>query len=831
MLVGILVTYVTFQAATQLEDRAVRIEQKRVTDLVSDALSKELEISLGVLSSISGFFLASDFVSRDEFTVFTEPALTAHSSIHALEWAPHIIDSEREAYRNQAIRDGFRHFVIRERNSQGEMIPATQRPEYFPVYYVEPIKQHEAALGFDLASDEKRIASLEKARQTRRPQATASITLVQENAQHKGFLVFHPIFKLVNGELNQQQTSFQGFALGVFRVGDLIEAAIRPIKKRLGQLRIEVADVTDLTQPDLLFSRSTASQSRPLPDSTWRAKRTIHFVNRNWQISTIATPEFIAQHKEKTHWLVLAAGIILTTLLSAYIHTVTRRTLMISRLVEQRTQALQSSEQLNRSIVENAVDAIITIDKKGCINFFSPAAIKMFGYSNEEVIGQNVMMLMPEPYRSEHDGYLLHHVQTGEKRIIGSGREVVGQHKDGHTFPIHLAVGEAHVDNQTLFVGTISDLTELKKNAQTLRDFRDRLDLATHSGGIGVWEYDIVSDELIWDDRMFTLFGVDREQSPGAYEALQQALHPDDIVRTQAELNEAISGGAPFDTEFRVLWPDDQQRYIHATAVVLFDDNEQATRMIGTNIDITEHKRSEQALREAREVAETANQQKSAFLSIMSHELRTPLTIVLGYLPVLQNRQQVPSPELVTQIADEMNSSGQHLLEMINDLLDISKIEAGQMELRRKEINSLPLIQEIVSRFKHQAQQKGLRLLTDAEDFNFQADELRLRQILINLLGNAMKFTQEGRITISAYRNNDCTTFNVSDTGIGIPDAELPFVFETFRQVDNSSTRKSGGSGLGLAICKKLVELHGGSIGVTSKQDAGTTFTFTIKDN
>lgn len=828
ILAGVLISFSGFKVAKELENQALRSEQNRLTDLITDALKQELEINRSVLSSIGGLYLASSFVSRDEFALFTKFPLLQHSSIQALEWIPHVIDSERKSYRKLAIEDGLSDFDITERNPQGEMVSAPPRTEYFPVYYVEPMQRNKSALGFDLASNAKRLASLQLAKQTRQPQVTASITLVQEKAQQKGFLIFHPIFKPSEDESGQQPEIFQGFALGVFRIGELFETAINSIGTHLNPLQLELADITDPQRPKPLYDRAAVKATAALSEPIWRVNRDIKIANRRWQLSSIATTEFIAQHQDRTHWLVLAIGLILTTLIAAYQRTLTRRASLISRVVAQRTQALQASEDINNTILDNAADAVITIDGKGCINLFNPAAERLFGHSPDEVVGHNVNMLMPEPYRAEHDGYLQHYEQTGEKRIIGIGREVTGQRKDGSTFQLHLSVGKGMVDGEPLYVGTISDLTEIRKNQQLLQDYRDRLDLATSSGGIGVWEYDVSSGELIWDERMFALYGVKRAQFPGAYEVWQQALHPDDIEQAEAELAEAIKGGAPFDTEFRIRLPDGQQRYLHATAVVLFDDKGQSLRMIGTNMDITEHKQSEMAQREAKEAAEKANQQKSAFLNVMSHELRTPLTVILGYLPILQNRQQPSPPELVAQIADDMNISGQHLLEMINDLLDISKIEAGQLELRLEEINSQSLIEEMLHRFEHPAQQKGLQLRSDIEAFNFQADELRLRQILINLIGNALKFTHEGSITVSVKQNDGVTTFRVTDTGIGIPEAELPFIFKPFRQVDNSSTRKTGGSGLGLAITKQLVELHSGIIRVTSKPDKGTTFTFTI---
>ena len=189
----------------------------------------------------------------------------------------------------------------------------------------------------------------------------------------------------------------------------------------------------------------------------------------------------------------------------------------------------------------------------------------------------------------------------------------------------------------------------------------------------------------------------------------------------------------------------------------------------------------------------------------------------------------MPPPETIKQIADDMDISGQHLIEMINDLLDISKIEAGQMNLSPVETQSLPLIQEMITKFEHMASQKNIKLVIDVEDFSFKVDTLRLRQILINLIGNALKFTQQGQIIISAWRDASFATFRIKDTGIGIPESALPFIFDAFNQVDNSSTRTAGGTGLGLAITQRLVDLHGGTIMAESRPESGTTFTFTIK--
>ena len=829
LLGGLVLSYLGFQVAVELEHRTIQLEQQKITYLAVNALSKELEISQGILSSIRRFFLASSHVSREEFFLFTQSELTARPSILALEWIPHVMDIQREEFRQRALRDGLVDFDIKERNSQGVMIPAKQRSEYFPVYYVEPMNNNTAVLGFDLASSEQRLPSLELARQTGQAQATASISLMQESGQQKGFLIFQPIFISANDELDPEKTLFKGFALGVFRIGDLFESAVKPMATLLDSLEIEVTDITDPNNTNLLHSRAASTQTEPFSSSTWLVTQDIHFANRSWRFSSIATPEFIQRHLALTHWTVLGSGIILTLLITSYLRTLTNRESEIRKLVNQRTREFQASEKMNRTIVDNAVDAVITIDGQGTVSLFSPAAVRMFGFAGEEVIGQNIKMLMPEPYHSEHDGYLLRYRQTGEKRIIGIGREVRGRRKDGSTFPMNLSVGEAKVNGKTLYVGTITDLTELKNKEQALHDFNDRLDLATRAGGIGVWDYDIANRILDWDNRMFELYGVAREQFQDTFEVLYNAVHPDDLKQLEADLKEAIISSKHFDTEFRITWPDGQERYIQASGLVLNDEKGRGHRMIGINMDITERKKSEQAMHQAKQAAEAANRQKSAFLNTMSHELRTPLTVILGYLPLLKNKEQMLPAETIAQIANDMDLSGQHLLEMINDLLDISKIEAGEMHLHLEEIQTLPMIQDILYKFNNLAQQKGIQLVSDAEDFTFQVDVRRLRQIFINLIGNALKFTPQGMIKISAIRDKEFVTFSVADTGIGIAESELAFIFDTFRQVDDSSTRSVGGSGLGLAITKRLVELHGGTIQAKSKLGSGTTFTFTIK--
>lgn len=267
---------------------------------------------------------------------------------------------------------------------------------------------------------------------------------------------------------------------------------------------------------------------------------------------------------------------------------------------------------------------------------------------------------------------------------------------------------------------------------------------------------------------------------------------------------------------------------------------------VGMRVDITN-------LKKAQEAAEAANQAKTEFLNIMSHELRTPLTVILGFTPLLQNPKLLPSVKQLTNSIDteieshveidkrlnealddiarfveKMDGSGKHLLSLINDMLDLTKIESGKMEIEAQPVPVDSTVDIVVEQFKNAADAKNITLRHQTNGGTVLADEIRLKQMLFNLIGNAIKFTDDGTIEIITQQNEAHVEFTVMDTGCGIDETELENVFDRFKQADASSTRKAGGTGLGLAITKRLVELHGGAIEVSSVLGQGSTFRFTI---
>jgi len=366
----------------------------------------------------------------------------------------------------------------------------------------------------------------------------------------------------------------------------------------------------------------------------------------------------------------------------------------LERRVEQRTAELQSAQALNRAVLETAVDGITVIDEAGTIQTFNPAAERIFGWTAEEVIGRNVNLLMPEPYHAAHAGYLHHYLTTGEKRIIGSGREVEGRRKDGTRFPLELGISEMRVGEVRLFAGITRDISTQK-------------------------------------------------------------------------------------------------------SLLL--------------------------------VAEQANRAKSEFLANMSHELRTPLNAILGFSELLDERIGTTLDASQRGWLHNIQTAGRHLLDLINDVLDISKVEAGRYEIRPEQITLADLLAPVLTTAGQDAQARGLLFdASDAPAITVVLDPLRTRQVLHNLLSNAVKFTERGgHVRLATAVTGQDLRFVVSDTGVGISAGDQGRVFGLFERL-HEGRHEASGTGLGLALTRRLVELQGGGISFTSEVGVGTTFTVSL---
>ncbi|MBU2870153.1 response regulator [Colwellia sp. E2M01] len=376
--------------------------------------------------------------------------------------------------------------------------------------------------------------------------------------------------------------------------------------------------------------------------------------------------------------------------------------------------------------------------------------------------------------------------------------------------------------------GSFQDITDKMMTQHKITKDNQRMTLAADSAGMGVWELNIVTKELTWDDRMFKLYGVCAKQFSGTYEAWEKGLHQEDLDRVTNELQQAIDGYSKFDSQFKIIWPNGEIKHIKAAAVLIYE-NQQPVSMIGINYDVTASIENEISLIAAKEQAEIAATAKNEFFASMSHEIRTPMNGVIGMLDLVKDSPLTQEQKHRVGIAQQ---SAQSLLSLINDILDFSKIDANKLDLENITFNLRDMIGNLAESFAQQAQNKGLELivdLVDVEESLVIGDPNRIRQILTNLIANAIKFTKQGEVILHLSQQYYSATHwrilaKVSDTGIGISESKLADLFEVFTQVDASTTRKYGGTGLGLAIVKKLCECMQGSVKVESVEGQGSVF-------
>lgn len=373
----------------------------------------------------------------------------------------------------------------------------------------------------------------------------------------------------------------------------------------------------------------------------------------------------------------------------------------LEQRVSERTNELNQKSETLRAVLDTAADAIITIDKKGVVLSYNAAAVSIFGYKPEQVIGQNIKMLMPEPYRSEHDEYLQRYANTGNRFAIGNRSEVRGIRENQQEFPMELAVSELQAAGEIIFTGIVRDLSVIKK--------------------------------------------------------------------------------------------------------------------------------AESELRKAKEEAEKANQVKSEFLSSMSHELRTPLNSILGFTQILEIDKDDLNPSHI-ELVQEIKDSGKHLLSLINEILDLVRIEAGSYQLSLHEVNITEVLEQSIEELTDAAVKKNISIVKPEIEYSVLADADRLKQVFKNLLSNAINYIDEnGLVNIDYEIKSDAwLRISVVDNGRGLSEHELSHLFTPFERLDASCSEIEG-AGIGLVTCKRLVKLMNGKMGVESEQGKGSTFWFELK--
>ena len=458
------------------------------------------------------------------------------------------------------------------------------------------------------------------------------------------------------------------------------------------------------------------------------------------------------------------------------------------------------------------------------------------------------------------------YLATGESKLIGQRVEVTALHAHGRLFPIDLAL-TVIAEKPPLFTAIIRDITERKENAQKLARVHTRLqailDAATQVAIITTDANALITDFNTGAERML---GYRAEETIGKlspvlfHDTAEMEEYVRDVcskhgtpIRSFAEVfTEEVLRTGHIEREWTYIRKNGSRLTVHLSVTARYDSDGSMAGYLGIAVDVTEHAQAEEMLRRAKESAESANRAKSDFLANMSHEIRTPMVGIMGMTELALDTALTPEQRDYLQT---VKSSADALLSVINDVLDFSKIEAGRLDLETVPFALRDTVADVLKPLGIRASVKGLelalRVAPDVHD-NVIGDPVRLRQVLLNLVGNAIKFTERGEVVVEVKRwdaqytedaeersaslshassptSTSYLLFSVRDTGIGIPVDKIAAVFEPFVQADSSTTRKYGGTGLGLTISTRLVEMMGGRIWVESEVGKGSSFQFTIR--
>ncbi|HEY41827.1 MAG TPA: PAS domain S-box protein [Dehalococcoidia bacterium] len=479
-------------------------------------------------------------------------------------------------------------------------------------------------------------------------------------------------------------------------------------------------------------------------------------------------------------------------------------------------QQRMESEERYRLLFERSSDAIFLLDQTtGRFLDCNAAAERLTGRSAAEI-----RELLPE-VSDIPDGLQQLQRLTMAENIQDPG-EVTFTRPDGTKRTALLAATRL---NGHFIFGIARDITERKQAEETLRNSEASLANAQRIAHLGNWDWDIQSNTFHLSEEASRIFALEPGEEGEPYEILSRLVHPDDREFVQKSIVQALFEGKPYDYEYRIVRPDGSEGIAHVRGEVMFDENEKPIRASGTIQDITEHRTLEKKVVEYQEL----NDMKSNLLSTVSHELRTPLAIIKGYSTLLLDYEDKLEQDEKHEYVESIDKATSRLVDLVNHILDMSRLDSGLLQLERTSVSIARLIREAAAEARIRAPGHNIQLNLAAGLPRVRIDTKRIRQVLDNILDNAIKYSDEGtEIVISAERQDQDMLVSISDQGIGIPAADLDKVFDRMYRAEHRKNQETGGVGLGLAICRGLVEAHGGNIWIESEEGKGTTVFFKL---
>lgn len=497
------------------------------------------------------------------------------------------------------------------------------------------------------------------------------------------------------------------------------------------------------------------------------------------------------------------------------------------------TRAKLLEERLHsKSILEIVTDGIFTLDSKGNIKNINGAGCRILGETRDQMLGRDIKTWIPNiPLHQDELNVV------NQSPVLNTPLELHGTRIDGTAVPLEITFNLVQQGrNERIYVGVMRDISDREKREMELRSLAMKLETALDAAGLGSWEWNPATNTSSWDAQANRLLGISSEDVKHnlSQQEVIACVHPEDrdVLETLFASDDLETKFR--DKEYRIRRQDDgSTRWISSSGAMLFDENRELLGIVGVNRDITDYKTNIAALTAAREKAREASRVKSAFLANMSHEIRTPMNGVIGMLDVLQQSSLNVRQMEMTKLIKESSLS---LLTLIDDILDFSKIEAGKLEIVEEPMSLEALIESVGASLDFLAREHGVEFAIFCDPdipYSVMADAHRLRQVLINLSNNAIKFSSQeentGRVTLRAQlveltASAATIEFHVQDNGIGMDEETQKAVFESFRQADTTTHKRFGGTGLGLAITQSLVHMMDGEIHLESQPGEGSDF-------
>ena len=854
LVVGLALTIAAYLEVKESIEQDAAEEFAFTSDQVTLNIQERLDAYALILKGGASLFAASNTVGRSEWQAYVE-TLRAQDSVPGVQGIgfSQVIPPHQLAAHIARIRaEGFPDYTVR---------PAGERALYTSIIYLEPFRERNLrAFGFDMFSEPVRRAAMERARDSGAPALSGKVELVQETGEEvqAGTLMYVPIYR--NGApvdtVEKRRSALIGWAYSPYRMKDLLEGILANWDDhKTKRVHLQIYAGLEVKADSLLYDSHSAVTHEI--DPLFYQQRTIDFDGQHWLLAFHAG-ESVAPISYASAWATLAGGFVLSSLLYGLM-------LALARQVRAREFADTQAEEIRRS-----EDLLNTSQR-----------LSMVGGWAWNVEAQT-MYWTEEAYRI-HD-FELGEIESGSTEHITRSAECYGPEdrplvlaafhrcmEDGEPydleFPFTTAKGRQLWVRTTArpvsesgkivrVIGNIMDITERKRAEKDRYELTERYRLANKATNDVIWDWDVIQDTQRWNEVGTAVFGwTEIVEHPVSAHWWVERVHPDDQERVHDSFFSVVNNPEHdvWHDEYRFRKADGAYAEVMDRGYVMRDAQGKAIRMIGAMQDITERKQTEAELQRhrqhleelvevrtaelssAKEAAEAANRAKGQFLSNMSHELRTPMNAIMGMTNIALRR--ATEPQLVDKLT-KIDNASRHLLSVINDILDISKIEAERLTLERVSFKFGLVLENLMSMVGQRAAEKGLALLIDLPPEiarqSFLGDPLRLGQILLNLTGNAVKFTVHGSITVRIIKLEETPAdvllrCEVLDTGIGISREDQQRLFTAFEQADGSMTRKYGGTGLGLVISRRLAELMGGDIALSSASGQGSTFRLTVR--